>query len=127
MLPLFLLSLASACFIAAFVTAPWAIFVFMALMGVSNGFSSTLSGAMWPEIYGTAHLGAIRSVVVATMVFASAAGPGLTGYLIDAEVDYDLQLAAMGLYAVAAAVGMWAVSARLVVRQQAIQRLAEGR
>ncbi|WP_082491050.1 MFS transporter [Aureimonas sp. Leaf454] len=112
-LPLFLLPLAAACFVAAFVTAPWAIFVFMALMGVSNGFSSTLSGAMWPELYGTAHLGAIRSVVVATMVFASAAGPGLTGYLIDAGMDYGLQLATMGLYAVVAAVGMWIVSVRI--------------
>ncbi|WP_062228581.1 MFS transporter [Aureimonas frigidaquae] len=112
-LPLFLLPLAAASLIAAFVTAPFAIFFFMALMGVSNGFSSTLSGAMWPELYGTRHLGAIRSVVVATMVFASAAGPGLTGYLIDAGVDYDLQLAAMGAYALVAAAGMWAVSRRL--------------
>lgn len=75
--------------------------------------TSTLSGAMWPELYGTAHLGAIRSVVVATMVFASAAGPGLTGYLIDAGVDYDLQLAAMGLYAVVAAGFMWMASMSL--------------
>ncbi|GGD05677.1 MFS transporter [Aureimonas glaciei] len=112
-LPLFLLPLAAASFVAAFVTAPWAIFLFMALMGVSNGFSSTLSGAMWPELYGTRHLGAIRSVVVATMVFASAAGPGLTGYLIDAGVDYDLQLAAMGLYSLVAAAGMWTVSMRI--------------
>jgi MFS family permease len=112
-LPLFLLPLAAASFVAAFVTAPWAIFLFMALMGVSNGFSSTLSGAMWPELYGTQHLGAIRSVVVATMVFASAAGPGLTGYLIDAGVDYDLQLAAMGLYSLVAAAGMWTVSMRI--------------
>ncbi len=113
-LPMFLLPLAAASFVAAFVTAPWAIFAFMALMGVSNGFSSTLSGAMWPELYGTRHLGAIRSVVVATMVFASAAGPGLTGYLIDAGVDYDLQLAAMGVYALVAAAGMWVVSRRIV-------------
>lgn len=109
-LPMFLLPLAAASFVAAFVTAPWAIFAFMALMGISNGFSSTLSGAMWPELYGTRHLGAIRSVVVATMVFASAAGPGLTGYLIDAGIDYDLQLAAMDMYALVAAAGMWVVS-----------------
>lgn len=68
---------------------------------------------MWPEIYGTAHLGAIRSVVVAVMVLASAMGPGITGYLIDAGVDYSLQLALMGVYSLAAAFLMWRVSRRL--------------
>ena len=110
LLPLFLVPLALACFAAAFLTAPWAIFVFMALLGVSYGFSSTLEGALWPEIYGTEHLGAVRSVVVAAMVFASAVGPGLTGYLIDAGVNYSLQLACMGAYSLAAAGLMWLTS-----------------
>jgi MFS family permease len=113
LLPLFLLPLALACFAAAYLTAPFTIFIFMALIGISFGFSSTLEGAMWPEIYGTAHLGAIRSVVVAVMVLASAVGPGLTGYLIDAGVDYSLQLALMGIYSLAAASVMWRVSRRL--------------
>ncbi|RWB05129.1 MFS transporter [Mesorhizobium sp.] len=113
LLPLFLLPLALACFAAAYLTAPFAIFVFMALLGISYGFSSTLEGAMWPEIYGTAHLGAIRSVVVAVMVLASAMGPGITGYLIDAGVDYALQLALMGVYSLAAALLMWRVSRKL--------------
>ncbi|MEC5383992.1 MFS transporter [Aurantimonas sp. C2-6-R+9] len=110
LLPSFLLPLALACFAAAYLTPTWGIFVFMSLLGVSYGFSSTLAGAMWPEIYGTAHLGAIRSIVVATMVLATAAGPGLTGYLIDAGVDYSLQLIAMGLYSLGAAILMVFVS-----------------
>src|SRR5690606_16632841 len=113
LLPLFLVPLALACLAAAFLTAPWAIFVFMGLMGVSYGVSSTLEGALWPEIYGTKHLGAVRSVAVAAMVFASALGPGLTGYLIDAGVDYSHQLATMGAYSLAAAALMWFVSRRL--------------
>ena len=116
LLPLFLVPLALACLAAAFLTAPWAIFVFMALLGVSYGFSSTLEGALWPEIYGTEHLGAVRSVVVAAMVFASAVGPGLTGYLIDAGVDYSYQLAGMGAYSLVAALLMWFVSRRLKYR-----------
>lgn len=116
LLPLFLLPLALSCFAAAWLTAPWAIFVFMALLGVSYGFSSTLEGAMWPEIYGTRHLGAIRSVVVAAMVLSSALGPGVTGYLIDAGVDYSLQLVAMGAYSLAATVLMWRVSRSLTKR-----------
>ncbi|MGD9919996.1 MAG: nitrate/nitrite transporter [Pseudorhodoplanes sp.] len=116
LLPLFLLPLALACFAAAYLTAPFTIFIFMALIGISFGFSSTLEGAMWPEIYGTAHLGAIRSVVVAVMVLASAVGPGLTGYLIDAGVDYSLQLALMGIYSLASASVMWRVSRRRLTK-----------
>ncbi len=114
LLPLFLLPLALACFAAAYLAAPFTIFVFMALLGISYGFSSTLEGAMWPEIYGTAHLGAIRSIVVAVMVLASAIGPGITGYLIDLGVDYPLQLASMGIYSLAAAFLMWRVSRKLM-------------
>ena len=116
LLPLFLLPLAIACFAAAYLTAPFTIFIFMALLGISFGFSSTLEGAMWPEIYGTTHLGAIRSIVVAAAVLSSALGPGLTGYLIDAGVDYPLQLAAMGVYSLAAAFIMWRVSRKLAGR-----------
>jgi MFS family permease len=114
LLPLFLLPMAIACFVAAWLAAPWAIFVFMALLGVSYGFSSTLEGALWPEIYGTRHLGSIRSVVVAAMVLSSALGPGVTGYLIDAGVDYSLQLAAMGAYSLAATLLMLGVSRKLM-------------
>jgi hypothetical protein len=45
------------------------------LHGVTNGLSQTLFGATWPEIYGTAHLGAIRSTIMAVLVIASAIGP----------------------------------------------------
>jgi hypothetical protein len=31
----------------------WGAYAFMALMGISYGFSSTLFGALWPELYGT--------------------------------------------------------------------------
>jgi MFS family permease len=45
------------CFVLASTDAPWGAYAFMALMGVSYGFSSTLFGALWPELYGTRHLG----------------------------------------------------------------------
>ena len=43
MLPSFLLPLAAACIVLAATPAPWAPFVFMSLLGISYGFSSTLS------------------------------------------------------------------------------------
>jgi MFS family permease len=72
----------------------------MALLGVSNGLSTTLFGAVWPEIYGLKNLGSIRALVVSASVLASAVGPGLTGYLIDLGVSYPGQILAMGLYCV---------------------------
>ncbi|MEL6819992.1 MAG: MFS transporter [Pseudomonadota bacterium] len=111
MLPFFLVPLAFACFILANVSASWAPFAFMSIMGISYGFSSTLFGALWPEIYGTKHLGAVRSIVLSAMVFATAAGPGATGMLIDWGVSYPAQIGAMGIYCLAVCLVMvWIVT-----------------
>jgi sugar phosphate permease len=122
LLPAFLIPLGLACLILGFFDGQWSAFAFMALLGVSWGFSSTLFGALWPEIYGTRHLGSIRALAVAVMVFASAMGPGLTGLLIDLGVSYPGQIIAMGLYCFAISLVMLQVSRR--VRARATQPLA---
>lgn len=118
LLPSFLVPLSLSCFVLASTDAPWGAYAFMALMGISYGFSSTLFGALWPELYGSRHLGGIRSLIVAFMVFATAMGPGLTGALIDAGIPYPGQIAAMGVYSVAVIVIMTLVSRRALARQQ---------
>ena len=100
-LPAFSVPLALACATLGFFEAELAAIVFMFFLGVSYGISSTLFGALWPEVYGTRHLGAVRSVVVAMMVFFTAAGPGLTGWLIDAGIPFPAQLRWLALYCVA--------------------------
>jgi len=119
LLPVFLVPLSLACLALGLLDAQWSAFVFMALLGVSYGFSSTLFGAIWPEIYGTQQLGAIRAVIVAMMVFATAVGPGLTGALIDLGVSYPLQIVAMGVYCAGVAVVMTGASRRLLARRRA--------
>ena len=113
LLPVFLVPLSLSCFSAAWIEQEIGVFVFMAFMGVSYGFSSTISGAIWPELYGTRHLGAIRSVVISTMVLATAMGPGITGLLIDAGVPFSLQLAGMGAYSLGASIVMLLLARRL--------------
>ncbi|MCP1197919.1 MFS transporter [Notoacmeibacter sp. MSK16QG-6] len=98
-LPIFLLPLIVGTVIIATGRGEWAIFVWMACFGMAQGTSSTLLGAVWPEVYGTAHLGAIRSVIIAATVFSTAAGPGLTGMLIDAGFDYSMQILFMAAMA----------------------------
>jgi sugar phosphate permease len=116
LLPGFLLPLGLACIVLGLVEAQWAAFAFMALMGVTYGFSSTISGAIWPEVYGLKHLGAIRSLTVAFIVFSTAAGPGVTGYLIDIGIPYPAQILAMGIYCFGAAAMLLPVSAAFLKR-----------
>jgi len=113
LLPGFLLPLAAACFTLGTFEGQWSAFAFMALLGLSYGFSSTLFGSIWPEIYGTRNLGSIRALTVAIMVFATAIGPGLTGYLIDIGVDYPSQIVAMGVYCLLISFVMLYVSRRV--------------
>ena len=116
LLPGFLIPLGLACVVLATFDQSWSAFAFMALMGISYGFSSTLFGAVWPEVYGTRHLGSIRAVMIAILVFATAMGPGITGYLIDRGVDYPLQILVMGLYCFGASLVMVAASRAIRTR-----------
>lgn len=97
-LPAFLLPLAASCFALAASGPAYSLFIVMVLLGISYGISSTLFGSLWPEIYGLAHLGAIRSVTVSAAVLATAAGPGLTGTLIDRGMDLPAQMVFFGVY-----------------------------
>ncbi|GAB2504831.1 MFS transporter [Nocardiopsis aegyptia] len=122
--PVFLLPLACGLLVLAAAEGPWSVFAFMALYGVTNGLSLGLFGTVWPEVYGVRHLGSIRSVVVAVLVFASAAGPGAAGLLIDADVPFSAQVAALGAYCLAAS----AVAVQVVrtVRTRARARADDG-
>jgi MFS family permease len=117
LLPFYALPMGAACLLLGRVDASWTPFAFMALYGVSNGFSLTLFGALWPQLYGVAHLGAIRSMVVAVLVTASALGPGLAGIAIDRGVPFTALLAGFGFYCIGVSVLMWAVAPRLARRQ----------
>ncbi len=114
-LPFFLLPLSIACLTAGLAVETWTVVVFMMLLGMSYGISSTLFGALWPEIYGTKHLGAVRSLVVSAMVLATAVGPGLTGTLIDMGLPLPDQLLAMSAYCLA-------ISAVLALCAQVLRR-----
>ncbi|MGI9307786.1 MAG: MFS transporter [Gammaproteobacteria bacterium] len=116
LLPYFLLPLACACFVLASSGAPVTLFVMMVLLGISYGIAATLFGALWPEIYGLLHLGAVRSVTVSAAVMATAAGPGLTGTLIDLGLSLPTQMLFLGGYCLVAA-GMMTLASVLLQRR----------
>ncbi len=58
-------------------------FAFFGLLGVTNGFANVLGSSTWAEIYGVRHIGSIKALTTALMVFATAFGTALFGLLID--------------------------------------------
>lgn len=69
--------------------------------GLTAGAAVTLVSALWVELYGARHLGAIKAAAVGGMVVATAAGPGVAGALIDAGADIERQAIWMAGYTVA--------------------------
>jgi MFS family permease len=61
--------------------------IFFILMAITNGTSNVLLTSTWSEMYGTKHLGAIRSITVSLMVFSTSLSPFIFGYLIDFGFD----------------------------------------
>ena len=106
LLPAWLVPLGLATLIVSQATRPYVLPVFMALSGLTLGSYATIQGALWAELYGTLHLGAIRALAMAGVVFASALSPALIGILIDAGVALEAQLLAMAAYCLVAALWM---------------------
>lgn len=123
LMPYFLIPLAVASAGVALITPVWGIYAFMLLLGVSNGFTSTLLGALWPEVYGLANLGGIRAITVSGMVLSSAIGPGLTGWLIDLGVSLPTQMLFMALWCVLASAALTLAVRRIRQRETARGRV----
>jgi len=66
-----------------FFDIPVTAFIFLGLVGISNGFANILGSSTWAELYGVKYLGSIKALTTALMVFATAFGTALFGYLID--------------------------------------------
>jgi len=113
LLPFVLLPLSVGCMLLAVAQQATALLVFMFLMGICYGLYSAVFGSIWSEVFGTRHLGAIRSVVFAGMVLASALGPGITGYFIDFGIGFEVQLKVLGVLCLLTAVAQIPVSRAL--------------
>jgi MFS family permease len=105
----YLLPLAAGLVVLATFDPIWSGYLFLMAAGATAGFSSTLLGTLWAELYGVRHLGAIRALVTACSVVASALSPVLLGALIDVGVAIEALALGCAAYAV---LGM-AILARL--------------
>ena len=66
-----------------FFDIPLTAFIFLGLIGISNGLANILGSSTWAEIYGVKHIGSIKALTTALMVFSTAFGTALFGFLID--------------------------------------------
>ena len=69
--------------------APLGAAAFMALAGITAGMSAVMVAAVWAELYGTRHLGAIRAMSVSMIALSTALSPGLFGWLLDRGGSFD--------------------------------------
>ena len=67
----------------------WLVWPYMVLIGVSSGVTYTALSAMWAELYGTVHIGAIKSLAIALGVLASGLGPVCIGVMLDGGLGID--------------------------------------
>lgn len=91
LLPLTLLPMIVASLLFAYADHPaWVPVIFLAC-GWLMGGNAPIAGAVWAELFGTAHIGAIRSMVQAAQAVGVAIGPGLSGWLLDLGVSIPAQ------------------------------------
>ena len=70
-------------FVLYYFNSPISSFIFLGLIGVSNGLANVLGSATWAEIYGVRYIGYIKALTTALMVFSTDFGTALFGILID--------------------------------------------
>ena len=72
-----------AALILIFFDHPIVSFIFLGLLGMTNGFANVLGTSTWAELYGVRFIGGIKAMTSALMVFSTAFGTALYGFLID--------------------------------------------
>lgn len=102
MLPLFL-----ALLLLATCSGNWLALLFMAMLGFAIGAAHPVFSALWAEIYGVTHIGAIRSLATAIMMLATAAAPWLFGVFIDLGMAGTQFFSLLTLSVVVAAICAW--------------------
>ena len=72
--------------------------IFLILTGITVGFQSTVTTPFWSEMYGSKHLGAIKSLGTSAMVFCTALSPIVLGWYIDQGTSMDTLAMASAIY-----------------------------
>ena len=88
-------------------------FLFLGLIGVSNGLANVLGSSTWAEIYGVKHIGSIKALTTALMVFSTAFGTAFFGILIDKGFSIEQIAVISGIYISVALLALTVVRKKL--------------
>ena len=83
---------------------PFAAMIYMTLSGIAVGSGIGIIGAMWAEIYGVRHVGAIRAMVSAIMMFSTSLAPLGFGLMFDLGISVDAIAIGCAVYTLAGTV-----------------------
>ena len=83
MLPILNIPLLLSLITLIFLDHPFSAFIFMGLLGITNGLSNVLLSSLWAEIYGVNYLGSIKALTGSLMVFSTALATAVFGTLVD--------------------------------------------
>ena len=72
-----------AMFVLIYYQHEFSAYIFLGLVGISNGLANVLGSSTWAEIYGVKFIGSIKALTTAFMVFSTAFGTAVFGLLID--------------------------------------------
>ena len=73
-------------------------FLFLGLIGISNGLANVLGSSTWAEVYGVKYIGSIKALTTALMVFSTAFGTAVFGLLIDKGFSIEEISIVSGVY-----------------------------
>ena len=88
-------------------------FIFLGLIGISNGLANVLGSSTWAEIYGVKYIGSIKALTTALMVFSTAFGTALFGILIDNGLSIEQIAIVSGVYILCSIILLYLVRNKL--------------
>ena len=88
-------------------------FLFLGLIGISNGLANVLGSSTLAEVYGVKHIGSIKALTTALMVFSTAFGTAVFGLLIDKGFSIEQISMISGTYIFLALIALFFVRNKL--------------
>ena len=85
---------------------------YMFMLGMTAGLVHTAGVAVWPELYGLRHLGAVKSLGATLMVFGSALGPVTLGGLMDIGMPIETVCLVFIIYSIIGGILMYSAFRR---------------
>ena len=100
-------------FVIIYFNNPLSSFIFLGLIGISNGLANVLGSSTWAEIYGVKYIGSIKALTTALMVFATAFGTALFGILIDKGFSIEQIAIISAIYIIISLVSLFLIKQKL--------------